>query len=158
MTPSDEQNYSRRFEDRDGALNKRLDLMEHAHERLQNTVSSLETKLNIVGLEQTHLKDMVDARLRVIEKSQELQVAKIDGIGKDILAMGNDVDKTPMGRTLRDAISSLSRDTDAQAKDVSDLVNWKNRAEGSIMLLKFVSSGGVIALVIMLLRVLKVLP
>ncbi len=153
-----EEQYSRRFEDRDGALNKRLDQMERAHEHLQNTVSSLETKLNIVGLEQTHLKDMVDARLRVIEKSQELQVAKIDGIGKDILAMGNDVDKTPMGRTLRDSINALSRDTDSQAKDVSDLVNWKNRAEGSIMLLKFVSSGGVIALVIMLLRVLKVLP
>ncbi len=39
-----------------------------------------------------------------------------------------------------------------------DLVNWKNRAEGSIMLLKFVSGSGVVALAIMLLRVLKVLP
>ncbi len=155
---ADEQSYSRRFEDRDGALNKRLDQMERAHEHLQNTVSSLETKLNVVGLEQTHLKDMVDARLRVIEKSQELQVAKIDGIGKDILAMGSDVDKTPVGRTLRDAITSLGRDTDSQRKDVIDLVNWKNRAEGSIMLLKFVSGSGVVALAIMLLRVLKVLP
>lgn len=162
MTSEDQ---TRRLGDRDQMLNGRLDSMEREHQLLRVQVTALESKLNIVQLEQTHLKDLFDARLKVIEKAMEMQLAETKAISVAIQAMGSDPDRTPAGRIIQAEIKSIFASLDETKETINshikihtDLKDWQTRVDSILSVLKWIGAGGLTALGITVLRMLKLLP
>lgn len=157
--------HERRFGDRDGMLNDRLDSIEKDYQQMARQVTALEAKLSIVQLEQGHLKDLFDARLKVLEKSMELQLAETKGIALNIQQMGSDTDKTPAGRIVQGQLGSIRATLDEQCDTIKShelihtaLKDWQLRVEGVLILLKWIGAGGLVALGLSLLKLLKVIP
>jgi hypothetical protein len=163
--PMNDDDRLRRYEDRDRMLHTRLEQMEREYQTLSHTVSQLENAVNIVKLEQGHLKDLFSARLSVIEEGNKLQISKIEQLIKDVQAMTSDVDKTPMGRSLNGYIRGVQGQVDEHSEKLqeharihADLLKWQDRVEGVLAVLRWIGAGGLIALGISILRMLKILP
>jgi hypothetical protein len=143
-------------------LANRLDQMEKEYQALVHTVTTLEHSITVVKIEQSHLKDLVSARLSVIEKSQELQMAKMDQIGNNIIAMGGDPDKTPAGRTILNLLATQAHTVDDHSSRLADhnevhraIQQWQDRVDGVLYTLKWLGAGGLAALVLAILNVLR---
>lgn len=150
--------HERRFDDRDRLLNDRLDAMEHDHQQLRHQVTAIDARINIVQLEQTHLKDLFDARLKVIERTMEMQLTEIKSIGLNISKMGDSPDGTPMGRTMLTEVHQVRATCDEHHDTLTSLKDWQTRVDGVLVILKWIGAGGLVALGITLLRLLRMLP
>jgi hypothetical protein len=150
--------HQRRSEDRDRELNHRLDQLEKAYSTLTATVTQLETSVNVVKLEQSHLKEIFDSRMRILEKGQELQLTKIDQVSRDIQLMGSDAEKTPAGRSMIGNLHTVQASCDELGEKVAIHKEWMDRVDGVLTILKWVGAGGLVALGISILRLLKMLP
>jgi hypothetical protein len=157
--------HNRRFDDRDRALNTKIDQLERDYQILMQKVTLLEASVQVVKLEQTHLKELMDSRLKVIEKSQELQLVKMDQLSKEVIGMGNDVDKTPAGRTLQRSIEAVTTTVEAhtialekQTKVQTEIELWQKGIDSVIAILKWMGPVGIVALALTLLRMAKLIP
>lgn len=153
-----EQEYQRRADDRERELNTRLSHLERSYEELQGTVLKLDATINVVKLEQSHIKELFDARLKTIEKGQELQVAELKGIGVKIEAMASEAEKTPMGRMIVGHISDVQQELGRHETKLNDVQAWQTRVDGVLLMLKFMGASGVAALAVALLRMFHVFP
>lgn len=149
---------NRRIEDRDRALNMRLDQLERGYQEMSNKVTQLESSVNVVKLEQSHLKELFEARLRIIEKNQEIQIHKFDKLGDDITNMASDITKSPAGRFVTETISTLQKSVTEQATTIQKHQDWQKEIEGVLNILKWIGAGGLVALGMAILRLLKALP
>lgn len=146
-------------------INDRLDVMEKDHRSLVGQVSSLQSDMALVKAEQTHIKELFTARLLLIERSNELQLTRLDQISKDINTMGSDSDKTPMGRQLGSFIRAVQATVDEQGEKLeqhsrvhADLIKWQNSVETVINFIKWVGFIGIVTIGIQILRLFKILP
>ena len=162
---NDERAHDRRVDDRDRMLNDRLDNMERDHRALVTQVTALESKLNIVQLEQSHLKDLFDARLKVIEKQLEHQLSETKAIAQGIQRMGDSAQNTPAGRAMQGELAQVRATQDEQGDTLKahaavheTLKDWQKAVDGVLIIMKWVGAGGLIALGISVLRLLKMLP
>jgi len=152
--------YSRRHEDRDRMLNQRLDQLERESRDLSVKVTSIEGSMRTVTLEQSHLKELLTARLLLIERTQEIGNGKIDTLSQNITLMASDVDKSPMGRSLRDGnrvleanMSEQNDKMEALERDLRERKLWQDRVDTVIGILKWIGAGGLVALLLALLQV-----
>jgi len=157
--------HARRIDDRDRMLHTRLDQMERDYMSLVNKVTALEFGMQSIKSEQGHLKDLMDARLKVIEKSQELQLTKLDQLSANITSMASDVEKTPAGRTLQNMIQTMAMTVDshgttlARHADVhNEIILWQKSVDSVISVMKWMGPTGIIALGLTLLRMAKIIP
>ena len=155
----DERDPQRRQDDRDRFINSRIDILERTVDKLTSSVGHLEGSIATVKLEQSHLKELMDARLRIIEKNQELGMAQMTQISRDIVQMGSDITKTPAGQLLNSYIETVRTQVEDQASKLreqtatqAELTTWQNRVDGVLFVLKWTGAGGIIALVITVLR------
>ena len=152
-------NHQRRSEDMDRMLNQRLDKLEKNDNEMRHAIITLESAVRVVTIEQNHAKELLSARLLVIEKTMEIGNAKIDRLSQDILAMAGDVDKSPAGRTLSGQIRGVTMITDGLIEKVDKLEEqhqslsmWQNRIDTAINILKWVGAGGVVSLIIWIVK------
>jgi len=157
----DESQQQRRSEDRDRDLNGRLDQLEKAYGVLTSQVAKMESSVNIVKLEQTHLKEIFDARLKVIEEGQKTQVLKFDHLADLIVSMSTDVTKSAAGRQVNGYIQQLEATLAQQAETIEKhaethrkLKEWQDRVDTVIMIMKWIGPMGVVALGIQVIRLL----
>jgi chromosome segregation ATPase len=143
----------RRHDDRDRMLNQKLDHMERENQSLHRLATALETAVNTVKLEQTHLRDLFDARFRVVEKGAELQLSETKQIAKDIQMMGSDVDKSPATRSLQQQLDEQREKLNAHEDAHTRLRDWQNQVEGVLAIVKWIGAGGVLAIIIAVIRV-----
>lgn len=149
----------RRQDDRDKYITSRVEALERAVDRLTLGSTHLEQSVATVKLEQSHLKELMDARLRIIEKNQEFGIAQMNQIAKDIVGMGSDVQRTPAGQILNGYIEAVRVQVLEHAEKISEqsiaqrsLTTWQNRVDGVLYALKWMGAGGVAALIITLVR------
>lgn len=148
----------RRIEDRDKMLNTRLDQMDRDQQGLSILVTKLESSLAVVKLEQTHLKELFDARLRVIEQGQALQLSEMKAISVSLSAMSSEPEKTPGGRALRTDMQSLSASIEENRDSLDEMKTWKNQVNGVLFALKWVGAGGLLSLLIWVFKAIKLIP
>ena len=150
--------HQRRSSDQNQQLNDRLDRLEKQQERFQVTVGALENSVNTVKMEQAHTRELVDARLRMIEKAGELHAAKIDDIRLLITQQGDAAERTPSGRQLLTKITDVEQDlisvhatSGKHDMRLSSHDEWQNQMKGSISTALWLSSGGLAGFVGLLL-------
>jgi chromosome segregation ATPase len=158
---SSDESHLRRSEDRDRALNQRLDKLEESYLAMTMTVTKLQTDVNVVKLEQSHLKEIFESRMRVLERGQDLQLSKIDQVSKDLQTIASDIEKTPLGRTLTGYIHDLQERSNAQALTLKEhenvfqqLVQWQNGIESVLSLFKWIGAGTLLTVLAFLFKVL----
>ena len=141
-------------------LNQRLDQLERESRDLSVKVTSIEGSMRTVTLEQSHLKELLTARLLLIERTQEIGNGKIDTLSQNITLMASDVDKSPMGRSLRDGnrvleanMSEQNDKMEALERDLRERKLWQDRVDTVIGILKWIGAGGLVALLLALLQV-----
>ena len=156
---------NRRSEDRDRALNERLDRMDRENQSLSHQVTALEASVQIVKLEQLHLKELIDSRFKAIEKSQELQLSETKSLSAMITAMADDPGKSPAGRSLHNLIATVAQTVDVHSIKLEEhstvhqeILKWQDQVNGVLGILKWVGAGGVVAVIIEGIRLLKYLP
>jgi hypothetical protein len=130
--------------------------------QLERQYSDLATKVDRVGLEQVHQRDLINTRFATIEKGQELVSAKVDALTSSITLMASDQGNSPAGRALTRDIVDLKQDYAKLDLCVQGLLTTKAEMAGAIA---FATRSGVsavllaaAALVVMVLRVAKVIP
>jgi len=102
-----------------------------------------------------HQKELSNAHLRLLERAQELQLAKIEQLSRDIQAMASDVDKSPAGRQVKMTLEEHRKAIEEQAGTNAALTTWQNRVDGVLTVLQWVGAGGLIALAISIARFFK---
>jgi hypothetical protein len=151
---------------REERLNARLDRIEQESQARDVQVAEISTAINLIKLEQAHFKELFDARLRVIERTQELGLNKIDQLGNSIMGMASASEKSPAGRELKADINVLQTQLDDNRTRLdrhatlhTDVIRWQNRIEGVLALLKWVGlPAGATALLAQVLHALGILP
>src|ERR1051325_2619249 len=88
----------RRSEDVNRELYGRLDGMERENAALKMEVVTLNGSLKLMNAEATHLKEIFEARMRILEKGQDLIGSQMAGIAKDLTVMTSEPEKSPMGQ------------------------------------------------------------
>lgn len=157
-------------------LNVKMEDLEREMRGLITRQTSLETSVSLVKQEQAHLKELMDARLKVIEKSQEIQLMETRSISANIVTMGSDIDKTPVSRALDSKINGCiasieeqnerfdhrnnaqNEQFDEHMRSYSGLLQWRDRVDGVLFFLKWVGAVSLLTLGISILRAFKVLP
>ena len=150
--------FHRRAEDRDRELNARLETLERRYQDLEKAVTGLDATVNLLKVEQKHAGELFDARLRGIEKGQELHTSKLDGLAALITTMASDPDKSPAGKALVAHIADVEGRCAAQAATIEELTKWQTRIDGAFLLVKFTGWSGLIALIVLILRALNIIP
>jgi DNA repair exonuclease SbcCD ATPase subunit len=104
-------------DDRRG-LDRRLTQLEQQHAEIKRQQLELTLKVDGVGREQVHQRDLINMRFATLEKGQEVAVAKLDGLNASITLMASDQGNSPAGRALTKDIADLKT---LHTKDVTDL-------------------------------------
>lgn len=151
-----DEDLSRRADDR--VMNSRLELLDQGYQSLNAKVLQLEASINVVKLEQSHFRELFESRFKIIERGQELAISKIDSIQKEIAAMADGPERTPMGRALAHDIKTANGTLDGLLDDQKALKEWQLRVDSIISVLKWMGGAGVGALLLGLLRMLKMVP
>lgn len=143
-------------------IHERIDELERDLVTLRNAVAELVNSVSLVKVEQIHTKELVGARLQLLEKGIELAVQKLDLLTNRIDMLASDAEKSPMGRFL---ISRIQQSDGLQAHNADRLdehqrkheeaVEWRNRVEGVLFLLKWIGGAGLIGLLIQGIRAIK---
>lgn len=154
----EEPEHKRRVDDWDRQLADRLERLERQHDQIRATVVSLENTVNTVKLEQAHMREIVDARLRMIEEAGKLQLVKLDDLKALIGDQAADPRKSPAGREVMTRIDDIEKAFDERGVKVDSLVSWRARAEGAISLLNWVGAAGLVGFGLAMLRILKLIP
>lgn len=149
---------NRRSEDRDRMLTQRLEQLEASHAALTRNVAELQSGVNVVKLEQVHLKELLTSQLKIIEKAQELQLSRTEQLSKDIQTMSSDAERTPMGRDLGGKIEQVQIEVVEHREKHDQIERWKNQIDGAILLLKWIGAAGLVSLGLTILRWIKMLP
>jgi chaperonin cofactor prefoldin len=89
-------------DDRRG-LDRRLTQLEKQHHELT-------VKVDRVGIEQGHQRELINTRFATIEKGQEVVSTKLDALSHSITLMASDQGNTPAGRALTKDIAELKTD------------------------------------------------
>ncbi len=141
-------------DDRDRMLNQKLDRLEYENQILQKQVTALETTINVVKLEQSHLKELFDARFKIIEAAHMAQLNKLEQMSKEIQTMASDVDNSPATRALQVQVNEI-RDRVVMIEEIlKELRDWKNQVDGALFFLKFATGGSLLALVLAVVKIL----
>lgn len=85
---------------------------------LEQQFATLSTKVDGVGLEQVHSRELIDMRFRTMEKSQEVVSVKLDALSQSIQLMASDAANSPAGRALVKEVGDLKLD---HARDLADM-------------------------------------
>ena len=155
----DEAQQQRRADDRDRQLYARLDQQDKSYAELTSKFVALESSVNVVKIEQGHLKELFEARFKGLERGQELQIEKFDNLANRLLEMSQDAMKSPATRSLHDHITSVDHTCsqiletiETHKKIHTDLKTWQSNVETVLGILKWMGPMGVAGLIIVLLR------
>jgi len=156
----DEAQQLRRADDRDRVLYSRLDTAERASSELATKFTALESSVNIVKIEQGHLKELFEARFKGLERGQELQIEKFDHLAAQLLDISQDVNKSPATRLLADQIRSVDASCSEALEKIGrhevihgELKQWQSNVDTVLGILKWVGAGGIVATIIAIIRV-----
>lgn len=149
-----DQEHSRRSEDRDRNLNGRLDQMERMYNDLTAKVTQLESSVQFVKLEQGHLKEIFDVRMRGIEKGQEIVLAEMKAIGARIETWATEPEKSVAGRMLKDNLHQISVTCEEHGESIERIRTWIGHADGVLLVFKWTGPLGVISLIIWIIKLL----
>lgn len=149
---------NRRTDDQDRRLNERLERLEKQQERTQTSVVALETTVNTVKGEQVHMREIMDARLRMIEDTGKLHTAKLEDLRSLLATMMDSADKSPAGREMLTHVRELEKACSEQERRIQELTAWKNKADGILSVAFWLGWSGLAGLALTGLRMLKVLP
>lgn len=135
----------------DDELSDRLGLLEQKYAALQQSLQRVE-------MEQSHVREIINSRFDILGKQHDLLLAKFEAVSDRMTQAIGDADKSPMGRSLSSMINGVGGRVTQCETDVEDLARWQTRVDGVLMVLKFMGAGGLAALVLVLLRMMKALP
>ena len=127
-------------------------------QQLERSVAALETKVNTLSLEQKHMLDLFGARFSTIERTQDLTLSEVRGLGTSITTMAAEADKSPAGRMLLTALAEMRDGANAKRDTLDGLQEWQTRVDGVLLVLKWMGASGVVALAWVALRTLGKLP
>lgn len=151
---------------------KRIEQLERSQEELRTQVTRVMHSVEMMGHDQVSFAKLIEARFTVMEKSQQVADAKLDGVQRelgnlrlDILSMAGDETKSPAGRSLdtkiqalEEKVGTVEHETDAACrelrKEVDALNGYKNRFDGALWLLVVAAPSGVVALLWQIVRAL----
>lgn len=152
----------RRSEDANRELNVKLEHLEQENAALRSQVLTLQGSVQLMNAEMGHLKEIFDARTRIIEKGQDLIGSQVGQIARDLQVMTSEPEKSPMGRSLLDRIGAVgvrvqenSAQLIAQDQKQEELLKWQNQVDGAILLLKFFGVAGMLSLAITIFKLIK---
>lgn len=150
---SDHDTHQRRAEDDPlRLLNGRLVALEQRYASLSGEFARLTAEVGLVKVEQLHLKELLAARLQVIEQGQAMHNTALEGIRRDIQAMAGDAEKSPAGRALSGEIAVVQQRLDTHSAKHNALKEWQDQVNGVISFLKWVGIAGIVAIVLWVMR------
>lgn len=77
---------------------------------LERQFSDLSNKVDRVGQEQTHLREIISTRFAVVDKGLEMISAQMGNLSMNIQTMAGDSNNTAAGRALSKDIATLAHD------------------------------------------------
>lgn len=137
---------------------ERVQRLERGYAELREAVSKLEATVHTIKTEQVFLRDLMDARLKLIEKSQELGAAKLDALSTSIYNMGADPINTPSGRALQLQLTEMKGELVAHDKQINGFGEWKSEFLGGFTVVRWLGVAGLAGLILTLLRMIRLIP
>lgn len=137
---------------------ERITRLERQQSEVREAVTKLEATVHAVKTEQVFLRDLMDARLKLIEKSQELFAAKLDTLSTQIYNMGADPVNTPSGRALQVQLSSVKSNVDTLDKQMEGFSTWRSEFLGGFTVVRWLGVAGLVGLIMTILRMVRLLP
>lgn len=153
MSNGDE--FQRRIDDRDQRLHDRIDIVERFIEERARIIDDLAHEIKIVKLEQGHLSKMIDTRLLVMEKSQEMCLVELRGLSTSISNMASDPGSSPAGRVLMSLITLSQNVVKEHTEDLKSAREWQDKTEGALALIRWIGVAGLITIIGLVVKAIK---
>lgn len=117
---------------------------------LEKRVAAVESSLSLVNQEQRHIRELLTGGIQNIVSQITLLSGKIDKMNDASESSRASADATPAGREVLAHIADLEE----AVKPVPELVSWKSEVNGQLKLIKWATSGGLLAAAALVLRLL----
>lgn len=136
---------------------------------LERQFADLSNKVDRVGQEQTHLREIISTRFAVVDKSLELLSSQMSGLSLNIQNMAGDSNNTAAGRSLAKDIaqqaqncSELERQIEELTRRAEGIQTEMDQAQGAIGVVRTIGVSSLLMVVVVVavwfLRIAKVIP
>lgn len=119
---------------------------------LEKRVAAVEAGLSLVNQEQRHIRELLTGGIQNIVAQIGLLSTKVDRMNDGAEVSRASASATPAGREI---IAHIA-DIEEEIKPVPELVAWRNEVNGQLKLLKWATSGGLLAAAALVARLLGV--
>lgn len=138
------------------SIERRVERLEVQQDELQRSVNVMATAVELVKVEQGHMKELMGAKFNMLEAAVSSLAAKFDAFALTINSALSDPEASPAGRHGTDAIKRIHERIDHEVEEASEThSDIKDRLEAVEHLARsnrdwIVRAGGVLAVALFL--------
>lgn len=145
-------------ESADTALDRRVERLEQSQAQMQAAISQLSSDVRLLAADTSHVREMMNARFTSVEAAIAATSGKLD----QLILMGQQVSSdpslTPAGKAIMKVIENNIKEIDGLRTQVEEQDDWRVEVQGQLKLLKWITGGGLVSLIVLVAKLVVGLP